>query len=695
MRDLKIHLKKCLDKIKMPSVYAILLNGIILALMLLFFEPTSKSDDYDMTMILYGGFTGKLSPNLLYSNVVFGRVILALLTVFPHVSWYYILQYIGIYASLTVVTYIFIKKTKHFEWFVPTVIMLIFCGYEFYIRFTFSKTAGILIISGLLWILYLIEQEYFFGYKFIPGIALVLCGILVRNKMYILICAVFFASFIIYILKNKGSNTCIKGVICFIVMVIVLYACTNMLDSYNRYVHSKDPGWDNYFNVNATRAVLADYGWPSYEQYAREYEELGVSENDVKVWKNYCIINDTEVLSVEQLKAIRAITPIDGGKSFYVKVFKLMRNMLTYYFGDTGIYIFLFALLTLFYYGNRKNKRYEAGIISFCCLFAYIYMGLQGRLQHHVDLCVLVSGAILLIFYAFDEEHSYLLRKQYYVLTGILVVIFINKFYVSLISSCYYSDLFGIIQSQKERYAENKDTLSLLSEDTEHLYVFTALTTNWIYDAAWNIDEIVTPGFYHNMYITNRYGIPDMDQVLEDYQIKNAYKEMINSDIEYLVLNGATNDQINGINLYLQEHYSEDTYYLLAKQLDDIYVYRFFDGNIVPDWTNKKRIKNFNAESDIEMIQNEYGDYYVHGYAFIDGIDSYSQNICIEICDSLSGKKKYTYATQFENTELSECDKYHGRYSAFGAWISGESVSEDSIVNVYIETKDSIYKIAL
>lgn len=147
-------------------IKAIEINICFLIFFLFVFEPTPKQDDYDQAMVLYGGFTGKYSPYSQYTNYIFSKSVQTLIQIFPKISWYYVIQYIIIFASLTAITFIFVKKGTMKEWLIPVFSFMSFCSYELYVRFTFTKVAGISIIAGFLILLYLIETQK----KYLSGI---------------------------------------------------------------------------------------------------------------------------------------------------------------------------------------------------------------------------------------------------------------------------------------------------------------------------------------------------------------------------------------------------------------------------------------------------------------------------------------------------------------------------------------------
>lgn len=555
---------------------AIVKNIIVLLILLLVFEPTPKSDDYDQVMILNGAFTGKYSSYLPYCNYFFSKFNQILYTLFPNIPWYYVVQYVFIFLSLTLIMTIFEEKEKNdkrYRDFIVFVILLL-CGYELYIRFTFTKVAGIAIISGFIALLDLILKEQKKTIKYFFSCVLILIGMTIRDGMYLLVVEVFASSFFIFMIEAKKNNkNKLNQMAMFIFFVILLYICSIGLSKYHVYMVGQDKVWKEWFQVNSARARLQDYDMADFETYKKEYSSIGMSYNDYCTWKNHAIYADKEYFTPDLLKKIADIKPIQTEKSIIKILIVSFHNSLSYYLKDTGIYIFLIAAVLLFLCGSKDSLKYIIIIFLFCFL-AYLYMDYRGRLQHHVDICVLMAGAFLLLYYSYRFEST---TSQWdvkgIILISNIVILFVTLFYNGISSSSYYANLYGDVSSKKERQQKNKETLDILSEDKSHYYLFAALDTNYIYDDVWGMFQKVKLGYYSNLGICNRYYFPNFELTLENYEINNIMKESINSDVIRFASTVHNPDYINVVTTYIREHYNERVYSILVKQVGEVSVY--------------------------------------------------------------------------------------------------------------------------
>lgn len=672
-------------------IKAIGINICFLIFFLFAFEPTPKQDDYDQAMVLYGGFTGKYSPYSQYTNYIFSKLVQILIQIFPKISWYYVIQYIIIFASLTAITFIFVKKGTMKEWLVPVFSFMSFCSYEIYIRFTFTKVAGISIIAGFLILLYLIETQKKISFRYIIGIAFVFLGVLIRGAMYNLIVEVFFSAFIIYMIRERKENRriYISKLFIFILIVGSMYCCNRGLNLLNVQMRSKDAAWESYTEKNGARVALQDYGVPEYSKHEKEYSAINVTENDYNAWKKEAIYTDYDFFTPDLLQKIKEIESKKKGMGAVKSAFK---GMLQYYLSDTGIFLFFSAIMFLLFAGFNCFNLYFLPIGG-CCLFAYIYMYCMGRLQHHVDVTVLIAGAILLFYYCIPIQKAEIFSlKQCCLSFGILIIIFVGVNFEGLSHSSYYGMSYGSGKSQREEYEKNKENLELISEDTEHLYLVGAYSTTYICNREWTIFDVVKPGYYHNIISSNLYYLPHVHERMANYNVDNMYKEMVNSDILYAVSVDENPTFIDILCTYISEHYKKDVYYTKVKEVDNINIYRFTSGDIRPSWKGKKMEDSSDVISDVNITKTEDNKYIVDGYAYIDGIDSYAQNIYIGVEDMYTGMESYFYALQSENDLFLTKDKYHGRYSSF----YGEFFHyEDIQVNIYVETEDRVYQLKI
>lgn len=636
-------------------IRAICLNIIIFVVMFLLFECTTKSDDYDMTCILYGAIDGEYSPFILYSNIIWGYILTAFMKILPAVSWYYVLQLFFVFVALTGITYIVIKEKRMPLWILCPFLLVVV--YEFCIRITFTKTSGLLITCGYLFILYLIENNRKLSLHYLYGVVLIILGIWIRSSMFMLITEVFFVTFIVFLYKSfKEKRKCLRQCIYFITIVAFSYACMLASGWYSRSVYNNDPVWGDYLETNSIRASLFDYGIPDYNTYKDEYESLGVSYEDYQMWfKIYNRADDR--LDSKLISDIRQIAPASTHKSVFEKLDDANHNLLNYLFTNTVFFLFILCCILLL----MSDYRYKAiSVIGVCgtCLFAYYYMYLAGRTQHQVDASVFFAGAVILLYYLSQA----IIDKKAIAVVCLISCQFVLSFWEQLASDSYYGNDNGIIESQKDEYEGYKKQKELLVDDSEHLYLFNTFDTNNTY-ACFTPLNVIDKKFYHNIYRLNMNHIPTFKNVLSDFGVNNPLAEMVNSDTIYYYASNKYAGQMDIVLDYVRKNYCKKAEMIDVKWLEDSRIYRFYDDNFTvndSDINEDNSNIEFSCESETGKTKSR-----IWGYIYEKGTDSFAQNVYLKVVDKKTGEAKYYMTKQRPNEELKYNDKYEGKYSSF------------------------------
>lgn len=559
------------------GVYSILLNIAIFSVLLVFFEPTPKSDDYDMTNLLYGGFDGEYSSFILYIHVFLGYLMKGLLILFPGIPWYYILGFLGMVLAFSAITFVLIKRGLWNDYRLFMICILAFLGYEFYIRTTFSKTAGIMIVSGLIFLLYLIEEEKKFNLQYIYAIFLIVVGTMIRNMMFIMLLGVSIACFIIFCVENKQNGDKLKnGVVRFVTLSVALFVVSILLNKSNSYFLNNDEDWAEYQSYNVTRAVLFDYSWPDYSEFQDEYEKLGVSENDYKMWAELANITEPDILTLELMEQIRDIQPIQRDKSIIKVILAASKSALQYLADNLVFYVFLSSCVLLLM-TRQEGSMWKIGLIFSLCLGVYYYLFYRGRIQHHVDAALFTMGVFLVLYY-YNKGNEIGKRKIYkaYLPLCIIFLSTVLHFYGSIISSSYYGTAYGTISSQRKQYEDNYERLLRLSKDKEHIYIMGAYETNIVYPC-FNVFQVIEKEFYSNIYRLNQYTMIEPKKILKRYGIENEspLSQIVNSDKIRYCISKERSFELDIVEKYIQEHYDKNARSRLVEEIEGIYIYEF------------------------------------------------------------------------------------------------------------------------
>ena len=669
--------------ISMDFLRAVVINAIVLSILLLLFEPTIKSDDYDTEMVIYGAVNGKYSSFSMYPTFFFGFIIKLLLGGISKIPWYIVFQYLLIFFSFVMIYISLNIKDK------KSLILIMGCfffiGYELYIRFTFSKTAGFIIVAGLLAILRYIENEDVKWQSLFFSLIFIIIGISIRAAMAMIVLEVFFSAVIINIAINKEINK--KRLFKFLILSIIIIAFRNGIVRVDNTV-KLDGEWSQYVLNNFKRARLQDYSMADYYKYADQYSEAGISENDYILFKDWGLYNDYDVFSPTTLAKIGDFNSANGVDSLKDIIEKIMKNTLHYYSGETSFYFFVFVILWLIIANGMDMKKKMIIILPVIinCFLAYSYMSYKGRLQHHVDVIVLIAGIVLLLYYY--QSNSLVVETKYIIPPYIVLLVFLCTFYNSLNNSSYYDIR---VSNQNIQYKKNKKIMDVFSGDKKHMYEFCTYDTNNLYDAVFTPFEIIPRSYYSNLDISNRYYIPDWMEISKSYEIDNIYAEATNSEVIMFACTDQNAKWIEHLQKYINEHYSESAVFVRVRKVGNVNVYRFVDEKFDYEGYLSNSIDGEDIEYDINV---EAKDNVVHleGYAYLNGVDSYTQDVCFEMVDNTDLSRKYVFALKEESNAKAD-NNDDVKYSGVVADINLET--DNYSIWMYIKQGYEVYKVQI
>lgn len=681
--------EKIWNKIKnTPLAISILINLIAVLIIFLLFEPTMKSDDYDMCNLLYGGVDGKYQSQLLYCSIIWGKILFALLNVFPNIAWYTVLQYILIIGALIFVDMILLEKQSNYT--IPLFFLSLFLSYEFMIRFTFSKTAGILMVVGYVILFNALEQKGKIV-RALWGCFFLFMGIIIRLSMnfFLMISVVFFGALIILCIKLKDKKLILKRMVLFGFVEIILLGMCWGITKYSIEAFGKDEQWKDYLSINSSRAAVVDYVIPDYLTYEEEYIELGISYNDYIMWFKNADRGDSEKLTQDMYEQIAGILKENKTQDEDKDIVTLTaKSLLKYLENNTVTYVFIIAVFAVLFVFSRWNI-VVLGVMLSDFVFCYGYMLSAGRIQHHVD-AVLMLGIVFVILYFADFNK---IKRKEKIRLGfvaiIICIVFLDKFSSELLTNSYYGKTVPMSSSiQQVHYKNNYRDNSLMSNDKEHLYVVEAMDTNNTYPCFLPL-EIIEKKFYSNIYRQNMNHIKIYQDALENYGIDNLYEEMTDSDVIYYVTSDYTDSNKDVTLKYIQENYNPNAKIRLVKKLNQLNIYQFYDEFDLSNESAQTSDNSFQIDINEKLIDNTLK---ISGYAYQEDTNSYLEKVYVKVTNNNDESSSWHMAVLSENNSLKDADLYNGLYSEFECEIDiGENEPDMYSVDVYLENENGLF----
>lgn len=256
-----------LSKAKL-GLFAFLFCSFIFFTILLFGHPIYNSGDDVYLLYLLGGGFGEACTNLLHYNFgmhpLLGWIIKNLFIQFPDINWYSVLLYAMHFLSCWIILRIFLSTKSLFEAIVIFSITIFVFESHFLLNLTFTNTALISAMAGLL--LFLYESSKIFPANKIIGVSVVLIIISSMFRLHTLIPLLVICSPVIVVrLFQKSFLLSFSiGVACVAIFFLIYYQ--------QQYYSNKIPGWKMEEAYRST--VFAYYNLP--ENYASQTQDSTV-----------------------------------------------------------------------------------------------------------------------------------------------------------------------------------------------------------------------------------------------------------------------------------------------------------------------------------------------------------------------------------------------------------------------------------
>ena len=122
------------------------------AMVFLFFFHAryETNDDTTLAQNAHGSFStyGGYNSHLVFINILWGRFIKLLLTVFPRVPWYALAQIVIVGVSFWVITWMMLRSLGVVFGGFSAALLWNLVGYQYFTCIQFSKTAGSAVTAG-------------------------------------------------------------------------------------------------------------------------------------------------------------------------------------------------------------------------------------------------------------------------------------------------------------------------------------------------------------------------------------------------------------------------------------------------------------------------------------------------------------------------------------------------------------------
>lgn len=539
--------------------FCIAVNLMVLAGLLLIFRPAYETND-DMGLAMFvNGAEGSFDAHLVYSNYVYGSALSLLYRFCQWIPWYVIAQYAALFCSFTAIVYVTVRRLKNRASFWIALFLVLFFGYEGYIRLQYTKTAGIVSAVGLFLILYAAAQEHIRTSELICGYVLACWGFMYRDTQFWAEAALMagIGVFLLFALRRlpfREAGGYLRRYVGIALILLLLLAVLHWIDQ-RAY---QSPEWQTYIRYNELRTELYDYGFPDYTENKEAYQALGISKTAYKFYKSRNNM-DTEKLTIEVMEQLVALKE---PRSFGRETVKGFLDKFPYSFLTiASFYCFLVILLIKIFLSGHVWEDVPTACYEFLMLGAlYLYLFYQGRyLYNRVDVGIWLAVS-LVVLWTCTSDREYFDNR-----TGLV-------FLFSLFCITQYSWKGKWRVNAEDTIAakqEEKAVIETIHQDAEHLYLTNGGTISLA--EAYELFDTIPYGIVENCFPMRGWTAytPTYFSVVQKFGVSNPIRDVIGNDQIYWI-----DKDIELTMKYINQYYDEDAQAELVSEIGTYKVYQ-------------------------------------------------------------------------------------------------------------------------
>lgn len=391
-------------------------------------------DDVIMRDIVSGAFAGRPDGHVIFMKYALGFILSRFYLLNNSVDWYGFFMAGTLFLALAMLLYRGLSADKSPLWkgaYLGLVVSLFTVVMVFHAaQFEWTVSAAMLGASGLY--LYATGSKEKKEQQILEGVLiwiLLFLTFCIRPDVFFMVMPGFGISFLWRFVKNgKERKVCIQELI-LPVSVFLTIGVVTLIES-GAY---REEGWKEFQKFQAARTQVYDYsGIPSYEANPAFFEELGLSEHEVRNLRHYALYL-IEGMDREMMEALseESVNQNALGTSFLGRVkegISLAWGQFVhkdYFPVSLPMLLFLIGILILAF---LYEKRTLVPLVLFWMAEGVLWLalGYVGRLPERVafSLHLIALLAMAAYFYRLyqEEESRFLQRGKAVAVSGILVL---------------------------------------------------------------------------------------------------------------------------------------------------------------------------------------------------------------------------------------------------------------------------------
>lgn len=417
--------------------------GLLLLPFLVFYGyRVVKGFDYPVVDDIMVNQTILSGDNMLlpYIGILLSSALVFLQQLYTNWNIYFIFLAISFCLSFSIYLEFFFRKKYYF--LLPLVILLQMVLMKY---FSFSVIAYLLSTAAILLL---------FDRKYLTGMLLSVIGLSIRPQIIASLLLLLLPFLAFEVIKGKK-----KKELFLLSTVILLIFASNKIYTLMR------PDVQEYLNWNTLSTNLRDFPAIDYEKHAKEFQELGVSENDLSA-STYWLFAEKDALNNELLTKIQSVRSFSEKYSF--NVFQMVKD----YFQNIILTTFLFVMVGWFlFFKPKKVYGWLLPLVPFVLIGALF---VRQRVVERVYIPIIVSFLIFFVYYAplFYNKRKLLKKRGIFYslqLVGMLAsMAWVNSvgqelYWFPIIQSSMVSEYHDVVEKHSDKLLVFGDYSTLVS----------------------------------------------------------------------------------------------------------------------------------------------------------------------------------------------------------------------------------------
>ena len=512
--------KQIIDKV-------IRIGLLVLPFLIFYSYRLVKGFDYPVVDDVMVNQTILSGDNMLlpYIGIVLSSALVFLQQLFTTWNIYFIFLSLSFCLSFSIYLKLFFEKKYYFLLPLLVLLQMILMKY-----FSFSVIAYLLSTAAILLL---------FDRKYVTGVLLSLIGLSIRPQIIASLVLLLLPFLVFEVVKGKKKKE-----------LFLLSAVVLLIFASNKVYTLMKPDVQEYLTWNTLSTNLRDFPAIDYEKHAKEFQELGVSENDLSA-STYWLFAEKEALNNELLTKIQSVRSFTEKYSF--NIFQMVKD----YFQNIILTTFLFVMIGWFvFFKPKKFYGWLLPLVPFALIGALF---VRQRVVERVYIPIIISFLIFFVYYSplfYAKRKLLKTRGIFYSLQFVGMVasmVWVNSvgqelYWFPIIQSSMVSEYHDVVEKHSDKLlvfggygtlVNSQASLATIRTKPNQLIENTTTLGNW---------QTFSPHYYQLM---KKYNVEDPSNLLSSALDKD----------NILFFWSPSSGNIDRVKKIMKEHYQKDVYF--------------------------------------------------------------------------------------------------------------------------------------